>query len=318
MEELKKLVEITPEGIRIIDEDFRAEVERKNLSASMVSSFMQCPADWLMDSFILRKIEHVEPAHFERGHIFHKSMEAFYALPKDERTDENLNKCISKVITDDYAHVTRDNETLEWARNAVKGYIKLGLSPKDADVAMIVKNKEPKDGIIKEELGIELFVKGKLSDTERQIVGFVDMVLENETGLTILDWKTGKKIAPFDPSKPIGPNNDFGYWRQQLTYTMLMEQDGFNVTEAQLAFPIADGMVDIDVFNEDLRKQVIEDYEKVDKYLSKCLEENLFPYKSHFFCKWCGTLNPHLKSPRFKLQINRQELVQLVEWSGFE
>lgn len=306
-----KLVKVVKEGIKIIDKDLMQKVKDKNLSASMVSSFFQCPADWLMDSFILPKLDHEEPIHFLRGHLFHETMERFFALPKEERSPKSLSLEASKLVkSDKFKHVLEDRETMKWMQQALKGYLETGFEYKNVDVAQIVKTpgKEP-------ESGVELFVKGKLGNTTRQVVGFIDRLDDMGGGLLqIVDYKSGKKIRPFDPNSEITQNNDFGYWRQQLAYTMLLEQMGHKVGGAKLEFPIARGEVVIDVNNQELRKQVEADFEAVDAALNKCIEENLFPFNGHFFCKWCGMLSPDHTASRFgKLNVSWEDVNQYVE-----
>ena len=269
-----KLVKVVKEGIVILDDEFREKVIKKNLSASMVSSLFECPADWLMNSFLLPMIDHEEPIYFARGHIFHKIMEDFFRLTKEERNPQMLSKVAMKVIKRDYAAYLQDLETMNWIKEALKGYLETGFAYKDVDVAQIVKNAKKGP-----ELGIEIFVRGKLGDTTRDVVGFVDRVDQMADGsLRVVDYKSGKKIYPFDPNKEIMQNNDFGYWRQQLAYTMLLEQGGHKVSEAVLEFPVARGDVKVDVFNEKLREQVKIDFEATDRLLNKCLEDNLFPF----------------------------------------
>lgn len=305
-----KLVKVTKKGIVILDEELMNKIKKKNLSASMISSFFQCPADWLMDSFILPLLDHEEPVHFMRGHIFHETMEAFFAIPKEERCPKKLSQLAMKVIKNNYAHALEDFDTMQWVKQALKGYLETGFAYSDVDVAKIVKKEgsEP-------ELGVEIFVKGKLGNTQRQVVGFVDRVDRLEDGsLEVVDYKTGKKIHPFNPNKPIGDGNDFGYWRQQIAYTMLLEQAGHKVSGAKLEFPIAKGVVVVDTFSEELRKQVETDFESVDKALTKCIEENLFPFNGHFFCKWCGMLSPDYPVSRYgKLNVSWEDVSQYVE-----
>lgn len=305
-----KLVKVTKEGIKILDEDLFKKVKNKNLSASMVSSFAQCPADWLMDSFILPMLDHEEPVHFVRGGIFHDTMENFFSLPKEERTPKTLSMTATSVVKDKYKHVLSDRETMQWIKDSLKGYLETGFEYKDVDVAQVVKQKgkEP-------ELGVELFVRGKLGNTTRQVVGFIDRIDQLPDGtMRIVDYKSGKKIHPFDPNMPINDNNNFSYWRQQLAYTMLMEQDGYNVSQAKLEFPIARGEVVIDITNEEMREQVKRDFEKVDAELNECLENNLFPFHGHFFCKWCGMLSPdHTPSRYGKLNVSWEDVNQYVE-----
>lgn len=306
-----KLVKVTEEGIVILDDNLMKKVKAKNLSASMVSSVEQCPADWLMDSFILPKIDHEEPIYFVKGKIFHDTMEAFFTLPKEKRNPNTLSQLAMKVIKSDFKDSLEDPETMSWIRDALKGYLETGFPYEDVNVAQIVKKagRAP-------ELGVELFVKGKLGNTTRQVVGFVDRIDELPDGsLQVVDYKSGGKIQPFDPDKEIGEGNDFSYWRQQLAYSMLLEQDGHNVGGAILEFPVARGTVEVDVNNQELKKRVEEDFEKVDRNLNKYIEENLFPFKGHFFCKWCGMLNPNYTTSRFgHLNVSWEDVNQFVEY----
>lgn len=305
-----KLIKVVKEGVKIIDDELMKKVKKKNLSASMVSSFAQCPADWLMDSFILPLVDHEEPIHFVRGHIFHKTMEEFFKLPKESRNTKVLSQLAMKVIKEDYPIYLKDLETMNWVKEALKGYLEAGFEYKNIDVAQIVKQEGRAP-----ELGIEIFVKGKLGNTERNVVGFVDRVDRLPNGkLRVVDYKSGKKIHPFNPNEEISDSNGFGYWRQQLAYTMLLEQAGHEVGGAVLEFPIAKGEVVVDVENESLREQVKRDFENVDRMLTKCIEENLFPFHGHFFCKWCAMLSPDYTASRFgKLNVSWEEVNQFVE-----
>lgn len=313
MEEIKHLVEVTDKGLKIIDEELMEQVKKKNLSPSMVSSFFQCPADWLMDSFILRKMEYEEPIHFARGHIFHDSMEAFFTLPPEERTKEMLGKTATSVIREKYSQYLTDRETMKWVMDALKGYLDVNPDYKEDRIPRIIVNE-------KERLGLEYFASTPVGKTKRRVVGFVDkMILTGDTledGVIIEDYKTGKNVAKFDPDKPINKDNDFGYWRQQLYYVIAMEQAGYKVKGARLTFPIAGQVVEIDVHNENLRKQVEADFEELERQLDLCIEQNLFPFKGHFWCAWCGTLHPNFRA-RKKPQVNYQELVQYVKFQEY-
>lgn len=95
---------------------------------------------------------------------------------------------------------------------------------------------------------------------------------------------------------------------------MLLEQSGHDVGGAILEFPIAKGVVNVDVNNDKLRKQVESDFEAVDAALTKCIDENFFPFEGHFFCKWCGMLSPDHTVSRFgKLNVSWEDVSQYVE-----
>jgi len=308
--EKQKLVKVTEEGIVILDDELMEKVKKKNLSASMVSSFFDCPADWLMNSFILPLLDYEEPEYFVRGNIFHESMERFFALPKEERNPKTLSQTTMNLIKEKHEEQLTNRETMEWVKQALKGYLDTGFAYQDVDIAQIVQKEEKGP-----EPGIEIFVRGKLGNTTRDVVGFVDRVDQMDDGrLQIVDYKSGKKIHPFDPNQPIGEKNNFGYWRQQLAYSMLLEQSGNKIGGAKLEFPIAKGEVIVDVNNQDLREQVKRDFEAVDEAFNKCIEDNLFPFNGHIFCKWCGMLSPNHTPSRFgKLNVSWEDVTQHVE-----
>lgn len=307
---VSKWVKVHEDGITITSEELMDKIKKKNLSASMISSFFQCPADWVMNSFLLPMMDYEEPVHFVRGNIFHDTMEEFFTLEKEQRNPKSLSQVAMKVIKEKYKESLSDRETMAWVKDALRGYLEAGFDYENVDVARIVKNKSKGP-----ELGVEIFVKGKLGNTRRDVVGFVDRVDQQADGtLQVVDYKSGKKIHPFDPNQAISDSNSFGYWRQQLAYTMLLEKDGHDVSNAKLEFPIAKGEVVVDVKNEKLRKQVEADFEAVDAALDKCIEENFFPFNGHMFCKWCGMLSPNHTPSRFgKLNVSIADVNQYVE-----
>lgn len=305
-----KLVKVTEKGIVILDQDLMNNIKEKNLSASMVSSFFQCPADWLMDSFLLPKMDYEEPVHFVRGNMFHSIMEKFFTLEKEQRNPKTLSQAAMYVVKKDYKEHLTNLETMNWLKEALQGYLETGFPYADVNVARIIKDKSKGP-----ELGVEIFVRGRLGNTTRDVVGFVDRVDDLGDGsLQVVDYKSGKKIYPFDPNSPISDRNDFGYWRQQLAYSMLLEQSGHKVSKAKLEFPIARGEVIVDVNNQELRKQVVKDFEAVDAALNKCIEDNFFPFNGHMFCKWCGMLSPNFSPSRYgKLNVSWEDVNRYVE-----
>ena len=308
----EKLIEIIPgKGITIINEGLMNELKKKKLSASMVGSFLTCPADWLMDTFILRKIEHEEPIHLSRGTLFHSVMEKFFAIDKGKRTTQELSKICNEIFkSEEYSYLDTDLETKKWLFDAVKKYLHMGFDYNNEEIAIIKNNR-------KQVKGLECFVGGRIGNVTRDIVGFVDKVVTDDNGQSIIveDWKTGKKIHPFDPDKEISQNNSFDYWRQQTLYAMLLEQSGNKIKSARLIFPVAEGVVNVDCNNPKIREQVIKDMELVDSQLTKCIENNLFPFQAGIFCSWCGALNPNHRGRKQPLQVNKNQLYELIQYS---
>lgn len=308
MEEISKLVKVTSRGLKIIDEDLMERVKNRKMSPSMVNAFFQCPADWLMDKYILPKIESDEVLHMVRGNLFHKTMELVFEVDSKERTYQTLKDCANKVLNTEYAHLKGDEESLSWFRGALVQFVKSNPNWKDEVVARVPYKKEL------EKLGLELKVSGKLADIDREISGLVDKVIVDNNGdLVMVDYKTSKKHTPFSPMLPISESNDFSYWRQQITYALLLKNMGIDVQRAILIYPITGTKEVIDISNIKFQEQVIDDYRKLDSQLNLCIENNLFPFKAHHYCVWCGALHPKIRS-RKKLNVNKLELVQYVEW----
>lgn len=311
--EIKKLVRIHRDGVEIIDDELFKKVSKGKLSASMANSLLACPADWFLDKYILRDLEHDEQPALERGTLFHEIMELFFRVPADMRNPEVIGAITMSVIETSFPHLLSNEDTIAWVKSAVLNYLSMGFDFKNEIIPNITWKGRP-------QTGLELFVNGDLGGaTSREIVGFVDKIVETEvdgkTITTIEDWKTGRNVQSFDPNKPISQNNSFDYWRQQTLYAMLMEEQGFEIDNARLIFPVAKKIVDIDFKREDIRKQVIDDMVKVDERLDRCLEKNFFPFTPAQWCTWCHLLYAGKKKGRARYpQVNQNQLNQIVEF----
>lgn len=311
--EVNKLVRVKKNGIEILDSELYEKVKNGKLSASMANSLLACPADWLLDKYILSQIEHDEQPALERGTMFHSVMESFFKIPANYRSPEYLGAIVPEVMKKDHPHLFADEESKQWIKSAILNYLSMGFDFKNE----IIPNVKWKH---KEQYGLELFVDGDLNgQTNRKIVGFVDKIVEKEVNgekvLGIEDWKTGRSVHSFDPNKPISASNSFDYWRQQTLYAMLMEEQGFKIDSAKLIFPVAKKVVDIDFKREDIRQQVVNDMVKVDQRLDLCLEKNFFPFTPAQWCTWCHLFYGGKKhgKPRFP-KVNQKQLNQIVEF----
>lgn len=310
-EKKEKLVLIKKNGVEILSENLFNKISKGNLSASMTNSLLACPADWMLDKYILPLIEHDEQPALERGTLFHSIMELFFRIPAGERTAQQLAVITKEETRKSHPHFMSDEETKTWIKDAVRGYLSMGFDFNDEIVPTLTVDDKPK-------YGLELFIKGNLGETKRPIVGFIDKLIEKEENgkklLIMEDWKTGKKVHPYTPDKPISSNNSFDYWRQQTLYAMLLEQKGVNVDVARLIFPVAKKIVNVEFYREDVQQQVIKDMETVDKLLDKCLSDNFFPFTPAVFCTWCHLFYAGRKKgrPRFP-KVNQLELNEIIE-----
>lgn len=282
-------IKVTNDGVYILDSNMKKEINKTNLSPSMIDSFLQSPADWVLDKYIDPLVTKGEQLHLIRGKWYHSIMENFFALPEEERTKQNLIQCANTVTknSEEYKNLTDNDENRLWLKTALKGYVNTWLPNANKEkVAQLFLMGEVKQGL-------ELFVLGKIGNSNRQCLGFIDKIIEGENGLIVQDWKTGKHITDFDPTKPISENNPFGYWRQQTFYAMLLEQYGAKVEKASLLFPCAEipQEVVIDHQSEKVRQQVIDDVEEVSRTFDECIQNNyFFPFKAGKYNKWSSWL----------------------------
>lgn len=280
--EQKKLVKITNDGVIILDDDIKKQINRKQLSPSMINAFNTSPGEWVLGSFIEPLVALEEPIHFARGHWYHSVMEEFFR--QEERTPEALKQALTKVTkeNEDYMKLMKDPDNKAWMLRCLQGFSEL-ISRNDNgllnnNVAKLFYQGNSKDGL-------EFFVRENLEGINHSCLGFVDCILEEEGGLKIVDWKTGKFHA-----------GDPGYELQQTLYSMLLEKAGLTVNSACLVFPIgnqsnpskwAPVVEDIDIHNPDVRDKVMKTVESVDRELAEIKENGyFFPFRKHRWNNW--------------------------------
>lgn len=308
-----KLLNVYPDGIEISDEELYNKVKNCNLSPSMANSFLNCPADWFLDKYILPRLEHEEPIFFARGTAFHKVMEHFFSLDPEKRNPKMLAKVTLVTLRKEYPELNNDPDSVEWMKNAIRGYLQMNFDYKDDIIPMV--NLDGRGN----KIGLELFVSAKFG-TEHKVLGFIDKLAKQNTNtlvssLVMQDWKTGKKVHNYDPNKKVSYDNSFDYWRQQTLYAMMLEQKGIELSDASLIFPVAKEVVHVDWTNKNVQDLAIEDMQKLDKALTKCINDNFFPFTPALFCTWCHLLYkgrvPGRSNPP---KINPNEFNQLVEY----
>lgn len=156
-------------------------------------------------------------------------------------------------------------------------------------------------------LGLEMPLSGIIEGSDSRVFGIIDRLIvdPNDNTLIIDDYKSGAKAHHYNPSSPY---SDFNYTRQQVLYSMLLEQnigliqaenDGVppkTVKYARLLYPIAQngcnpgqvGVVEpIDVQNKAFRKTVADDVRETCETMADSCEKNTFSYQSSALCAWC-------------------------------
>jgi len=75
--------------------------------------------------------------------------------------------------------------------------------------------------------------------------------------------------------------------RQQIIYSMLLEQQGYNVSTARLIYPVYKEVVKVDLKDEDLRKRTLHDIAEADKLMDVMRDSNMFEFNPTYLCSWC-------------------------------
>ena len=285
------LVSMDEHGLHVLSHKVSNKLSKKNLSASLVTALVgetSCAARWLFESFVKDEIiEELSDTAARRGSIFHKIMEDLFALEPEQRTKAQVKKLVTATLDSDDFRDLRDNkDVLNWVREAVNGYYRMGGDPQKVTVANI--SIGDKTNTVQK--GLEVFVKGTIGTAKRPVVGFVDrLVLDvrrNDGSVLIEDWKTGSKAKRWNPTTK--SEEGLAEQRQQLMYKMLLEQHGIQVSGARLIYPVAQTIVNVDCTDEALMKRVVKNVEEADTRLDNMIETNWFEFSPFFLCSWCS------------------------------
>lgn len=287
-ENTDRLIVMDEEGLHISSREIAEKLEKKNLSASMVTALTGetgCAARWLAQTFVVNELIEEEPDNAaRRGSLFHKVMEDLFALEPEQRTQAAVKELTTQTLnSSDFIDLSQNKDVIDWLKNAINGYYNMGSDPMKVKVAEIVmeEGKDPKKGL-------EIFVKGQIGNTKREILGFIDRLVfssKDDGSLIIEDWKSGTKSKHWKSHTK--SEEGWAEQRQQLIYAMLLRQKGFTVVGARLLYPVAQDIVKVNVHNETMQEKVIQDIEETDKKLDVMIENNTFEYKPSFLCAWC-------------------------------
>lgn len=273
-------------GLSVISAEVTEKLAKKNISPSMVTSLGNCPAQWAAGSFVLPSLLPQDDDNAaSRGSLFHKVMEVFFDREPENRPRTDIPAIIDDVLETEEFALFKDNEdALRWLDNAIDGYYRMGGRPEKVRIANYKRAGEEV-----ERKGLEVFVKGKIGNTERNCLGFIDRLAEDhrvEDGVIIEDWKSGAKAKVWNPKTK--STDGQAEARQQVMYSMLLKDEGVNVTGARLIYPVAEKVVPVTIDDPDFNARVIEDVENTDKALTTMIENNEFEYRPNVLCSWCS------------------------------
>lgn len=281
-------IRLDNDGAHVIDEETGEALQKKKISPSMITGLRDgCPARWVSETFVIRDLIQEPDNAARRGQLFHSVMEEFYVKPAEERTHENMRNIVRSVLSSEmYKDLQYSKEVILWLRKAVNGYFNMGIeNPAEVIIAEIERKG-------RKNKGLEVFVTGKIGDTSRNTLGFVDRIQattsDDNSLLIVEDYKSGEKAKQWYPG--IRYNEGWAEQRQQIIYSILLEQDGENVESARLIYPVAGEVVTVDVKDQKLREQVITEVEETDQQLSNHIATNTFEYNPSPLCAWCPLL----------------------------
>lgn len=282
------LMRMDPSGSSIASPEIMEKLTNKKISASMITGLEGCHTRWLAQTFVVGEVLPHEPDNAaSRGSMFHRVMERFFARPEGTRNVTAIKEDIALTLEEEDFAIFKDNaDALEWLMGAINNYRELakelGENVNEITIADVVTHGRYGEYTKK---GLEVFVSGKVGESSREVLGFVDRVVQGENGVVVEDWKTGGKAKKWNPKTK--SNDGLAEQRQQILYSMLLEQSGNKVEGARLIYPVAKDVVDVDLNDEEMKSRVIADVEKTDQALDKLIENNQFGYSPSFLCPWC-------------------------------
>ena len=304
------LISLDSVGAHVVSPDVAEKLEKKKLSASLITGLDSCAVRWLADSFVIRDLIPEEPDNAaRRGSLFHKIMEDFFKFPAHERSTSLLKDTIRNVLkSEEFENMARNPDVVAWLKDAVNGYYSMGGKPKNVEIAELQR-----EGQDEPQLGLEIFVKGKIGNTDRDILGFVDRLIvdprKDDGSVIIEDWKSGLKAKKWKSHTK--SNEGLAEQRQQLIYKMLLEKEGVKVSGARLLYPVAREIVNVDLKDEKLADLVVKNVEDADRSLTIMSDNNTFEYGPSFLCHWCPLVKVCSAAPR--LNTTSEKMVKAVE-----
>lgn len=307
-DDLEQVIKLDTEGVHIIDSNVANQLKRKNLSPSMITSFEQCPAKWIAETFATKNIMEFGPeAPTRRGSLFHKIMEMFFSLSPEKRNQKMLKSIMIEALKmPEFEEMRSNKETMNWLKEILQNYFKMGSQPQKVKIANLDINGRDKRGL-------EVFIKGKVEgiNAKRNLGGFIDRVIETQdgTGVIVEDYKTSANVKHW--KNKTKSNEGLAEQRQQIIYTELLKKEDINVKGARLIYPAAKEIVNVQLSNKELRKKVISTIEKTDENLDIMEENNTFEYGPSFLCAWCP-IRKICKNP-MRLNTNSEKIVTAYE-----
>lgn len=242
------------------------------LSKSAVLTYKNCPYNFKLDyklNFRKKRPKPEEGTPLKIGTDVHKIFENYYKLPEAKMVEEPYEENILDILmsmrgTKKYELFMENFASFNLAQ--IEGHEEKGLK--------ILAKGVP--GYIPKYNEMEIY------NEKINVLGYIDRVDEEENGLRIIDYKTGKRHKH--------PKN---YLFELSLYAYLFEQEtGIEVYDAGIYFPYPNRLRTIIIEEED-KKRAVEDVFQT----REAIEKKIFPKKPGFLCGWCdnsGVCGPDL------------------------
>lgn len=224
------------------------------LSKSKINTYLKCPLEFKFQ--YIDEIEAEPNKYMVLGSDVHSVAETFADKFGDELDDVNINNELIKIMND-----------LDIGYDITEHVDNLSLFFKEVFVDNDYK----------------LFSQEEyLLDEENRFSGICDIILEDENGdLVVIDYKTSS-------------SNSFHKYRRELCYYKLLVENVYDrdVSSVGIFFTRNGRLRLLDVCDEDNKRKYLNDEEisqAVDTlhYVRKQINNENFPAKRQFLCKYC-------------------------------
>jgi RecB family exonuclease len=247
------------------------------MSKSRLLCFLQCPQKFYLDYVLeLRKFSEAPPqgSPLTKGTELHKIFEDYYTLPASkevESKDDIMELLLSfpeakkqQLSYSDPDGVLLDRQYFTDYMSLEEEYYQHLSNFADFNIRRI------------KEVGVDNYAPAytelSIYNKKWDLLGIIDRIDRIDDGYRVLDYKTGK------------PHPVTNYCKELAVYKYLVEEyTGEEVTEVGIYFSKNNTLK--------ITKDIEQDY--VDKTLlrftviRKAIEEEIFPTKSGYLCRWC-------------------------------
>jgi RecB family exonuclease len=239
-----------------------------NLSASTINSFCTCEWAFKVDKIDKRPSVQIPSIPLVFGQSLHKLLEHFYRLGTFNTRDlfQNWDKFFDIEVK------IQNAQKLELKYAKATGYTMLKnwvtMAKENDWLHDSYKFDDDKSGI-----ELEFFLPYNNDRFEVNVHGFMDLVIEVNSGIQILDWKSGK-------------HSEEKYRLQALIYSWaLYKKYGLIEEKIRFVHPSKKENKIVDVLVKDDDYSIISD--KVEKMFD-CIDKNEFKKMKGDNCKWCS------------------------------